>query len=329
MSQMDDVLREYRLRLASRDASLQLEYARRWRRIEAALEAQYLNLALDAADAEVVTASQVWALERYQSLIAQSREEMTRFASSTGAQIEAERAIAAQDGLDMGADAITAQFARVGVDATFTRLPLETIQSMIGMAGRGTPLAQLLTASYPQTVDMLTQALINAIALGYNPRKTARMMADAMTGNLQRALLISRTEQMRAFRTAQVQQFSGSGVVNGYRRRASLSSRTCLACLMEDGRIYTNIEQYSDHPAGRCSAEPILLNYKLEPAQTGRQYFQNLSGDAQREIMGDGHYKAWKAGEFSLSDVSRIHNHPTWGESPQVVPLKELIHANG
>lgn len=328
MTRMDDVLREYRARLASRDAGLQLEYARRWRRIEQALDAQYISLAIDAADAGTATASQVWALERYQRLIEQARDEVNRFASSTAAQIEAERALAAQDGLDMGVDAIRAQMLRAGVDASFTLLPLEAIQSMIGMTGAGAPLTQLLTASYPQTVELLTQALINALALGYNPRKTARMMADAMTGNLQRALLISRTEQMRAFRVAQVQQFSGSGVVKGYRRRAALSGRTCLACLMEDGRIYSTLDQYSDHPAGRCSAEPILLNYDLTPAVNGRQYFESLSPERQRDIMGKGHFAAWKDGAFSLDEVSRMHNHPTWGESPQVVPLKELTNAN-
>jgi hypothetical protein len=41
--------------------------------------------------------------------------------------------------------------------------------------------------------------------------------------------------------------------------------------------------------------------------------------------MGNGHYDAWKAGEFRLEDAARMHNHPVWGEAPQVVPLRELV----
>ena len=327
MSRVDEVLREYRQRLLARDAAAQVEYTRRWLRVEQALEAQYLNLAMDAAEAGTATVEQVYALQRYQALLVQAKEETRRFTLTVADRIAAEQTAAASDGLDMATDAIAAQFARVGVEASFTILPLDAIRAMIGITADGTPLAQLLMASYPETINLLTQALVNALALGYNPRKTARMMAEAMSGNLQRAFLVARTEQMRAFRSAQVQEYRESGVVRGYRRRAALSGRTCLACLMEDGKFYDTLEQYSDHPGGRCSAEPVLMYYHTNPAKTGREWFESLTADKQREIMGEGHFRAWKDGAFSLDAVSRIHNHPTWGESPQVVPLKELLNA--
>ena len=49
MSLIDDVLQNYRERLASRDSALQVVYTRRWMWVETALEAQYQSLAMDVA----------------------------------------------------------------------------------------------------------------------------------------------------------------------------------------------------------------------------------------------------------------------------------------
>lgn len=333
MSRLDEILREYRSRLLERDAELAAAYARRWLRVEDALEAQYLAAAMEAAELRAsgaeISESMVYRLDRYQALLGQARTETERFGQFAAGKIEREQWLAAQDGVRMGERSIAARMEQVGIELSFARLPVEALRAMIGLSGDGTPLARLLAASYPDTLTALTQALIDGLALGYNPRKVARMMADAMAGNLQRALLISRTEQMRAFRVAQVESYRTSGVVRGYRRRAALSGRTCLACLMEDGRFYSSLEQYSDHPGGRCSAEPVLALIDTEPKMNGRQYFQQLSAEQQRELMGEEYYRAWKARAFDLDQVSRMHNHPTWGESPRLVPLKELTNANG
>jgi hypothetical protein len=330
---MDDILRDYRSRLLERDASLAKDYVRRWMRVEDAMEAQYLNLALDVADlraaGQPVTESQIYQIQRYQSLLAQARTETERFNQFAAGSIEREQWQAGKMGIDLGADTILARFGENGIQAkgSFSILPIEALRGMIGMAADGSPLVDLLRTDYPKTVAALTQALINGIALGYNPRKTAKMMATAMAGNLQRALLVSRTETTRALRVGQVQQFRESKVVSGYRRRASLTAQTCLACLMEDGRFYSVITQFSDHPAGRCVAEPVLTHYTFEGHDTGRDWFLKQNADKQKEIMGKEYYQAWKGGAFGLDQVSRIHQHPVWGESPQVVPLKELTNA--
>lgn len=330
---VDQVLRDYRARLLARDADLAAAYARRWLRVEDALEAQYLAAAMEAAELRAsgaeISESMVYRMERYQALLGQAQAETERFGQFAAGKIEREQWLAAQDGVRMGERTIAARMGQVGIELNFARLPVDAMRAMIGLSGDGTPLAQLLAASYPEAVTELTQALIDGLALGYNPRKVARMMADAMAGNLQRALLISRTEQMRAFRVAQVQSYRTSGVVSGYRRRCAISSRTCLACLLEDGKFYATIEQYSDHPGGRCSAEPVLAHYDdLISKTNGRQYFEGLDPSAQREMMGEEYFRAWKSGAFSLDQVSRTHSHPVWGDSPRIVPLKELTDAN-
>jgi hypothetical protein len=324
-----DVIDDYRKRLLERDASLALDYTRRWMRVEDALEAQYLNLAMDAADLMAaglpVTDSQVYRLERYQRLLEQARGETERFRQFVAGAIEKEQYLAGQDGIGLATDSIGALLGERGIGTSFNILPIEAIRSMIGLTGDGSPLTELLKADYETTVARLTQTLINATAMGWNPRKTAQLMANAMAGNLQRALLVSRTEQMRAMRVAQVGEFRESGVVKGYRRMCALSAETCLACLLEDGRFYTTLEQYSDHPAGRCSAVPVLTLKGFDTGErlSGKDWLLAQKAGRQQEIMGR-YYQPWKDGQIGLDRMSRMHNHPVWGESPQVVPLKEL-----
>jgi len=331
MSRVEELLAAYRERLLGRDEVLSRAYARRWLGVESALEAQYLNLAMDVVDLReagyAVGAERIYQLERYQNLLGQVRVEMERFNRFVAGEIQKEQYLAGRDGLKFGAEAIRARYLDGGgtTVGSFQVLPVEAIRTVMGLAGDGTPLFDLLQGGYGKAVTGLTQALINGVALGYNPRKTARVMKIAMAGNLQRALVISRSEQGRAMRMAQVMEYRASGVVSGYRRRCALSQRTCLACLLQDGRTYRLGEQFSDHPNGRCFGVPILYDGDPYEQQVGgRDWFLKQDAGVQEELMGRDYYRAWKDGAFDLGRLSRMHNHAIWGESPALTPLKEL-----
>lgn len=329
MSVVLEVLESYRSRVLSRDREIQRDLTRRWLRVEEALldgiEALSRELERAAAVGQPVSRWRLNQLERYQRLLAQLEVEQRRFARYASGLISREQYMAAEDGIEYGYDSVRSLYAEAGLQSpAFDVLDVRAVNAMIGMSGDGTPLDELLRASYPETVTAITDTLIQAVALGYNPRKTARLVRDAMAGNLQRALVVSRTEQMRALRIGNVREYQASGVVRMYRRRASRSSRTCLACLVEDGRLYSVGEQFSDHPNGRCFAEPVVEGIPSPFGQSGLAWFEAQPQEVQRSIMGDAHYHAWRVGEFELKDAARMHSHPVWGEQPQVVPLKQL-----
>jgi hypothetical protein len=329
MALVDDVLREFRTRLLERDGALQADYTRRWIRVQDALQAQIDALAGEIAVMSAsgnVDQNAVYQLQNYQSLLSQARRETEQFDRYVAGAIEKEQYLAWADGIDYGTDSIRALWRSAGLEMrAFPVLDVERVRAMIGLSGDGSPLYNLLAQSYPQTVLTLTDALTQAIAQGWNPRKTAKEMQAAMTGNLQRALVVSRTEQMRAHRMAAVGQYRTSGVVVRYQRRAALSGRTCLACLLQDGRYYELQQQFSDHPNGRCSCVAVLVDVPEIEMQSGADYLLKLNPSGQRELMGEERYNAWKDGRITLEQMSRIHNHPTWGEAPQIVPMKEMI----
>lgn len=322
------MLGEYRRRLMGRETAVQADLVRRWRRVEDSLSGQMDALVMDMKalrDAgQPVSRNAVYRLERYRALLGQLEAEQRRYADAAAGLISAEQQYALQLGFDWGADAMAALAREAGLTAAFNRLDRAVVEAMVGYATDGTPLTQLLAADYPATASAITDALVEGVALGYNPRKVARMMRDAMAGNAQRALVVARTETQRAHRAASVESYRQSGVIQEYIRYAAMDKRTCLACLLESGRRYPVTEQFSDHVLGRCTSVPLISGVESPVEQTGTDWFLEQDAETQREIMGDGHYEAWKSGQVPLESMAQMHTDPVWGEAPRVVPLREL-----
>jgi SPP1 gp7 family putative phage head morphogenesis protein len=175
----------------------------------------------------------------------------------------------------------------------------------------------------------MTEALINGVALGWNPRKTARAMREGLqAGALQRSLVIARTEQLRAYRTATLETYRQSGVVVGYKRLAAKSARTCIACLMADGTFYPLEESFEEHPNGRCTLVPVVKGRPAPEWETGRTWFERQPADVQRGILGPAAFEAWQAGAIRLEDLVERHEHPVWGGSLGQRSLRSLLGAN-
>jgi hypothetical protein len=327
---IDSLINEYRDRLLERDASLRDTYVARWTQIELQMQdiVDALSLEVESirAHGEAVTPWKVYQLSHYRALAAQAQNEITNFNRFVSGAIEKEQYLAFADGVDLGASEIRTLWKAYGRDLkTFTILDVDRVRSMMGITADGTPFFNLLQESYPDTMTSVAQTLSNATALSWNPKRTAKAIVDDMRGNLQRAMIISRTEQMRANRNAAVEQFRTSGVVTRYRRRASQSFQTCLACLLEDGRIYELREQFSDHPNGRCTAEVELIDVPFQDVPLGRDWLLSLNHEQQKAIMGEERFRAFQEHRVTLDQLSYIHNHPVWGESPQVTPVSQII----
>jgi len=322
------VVEDYRARILAQDAATFADLVRRWSQVEAALQAQILDLALQIeemqAAGQTVTRAKLMRLERYQQLLAQAQQQVEQYNRWAANAITGGQRTAAGLGVEGATAAIEAVYAEAGVFGTFGRLNFSAVEAMFGLAADGTPLYELLAASYPETVASLTETLSTAIASGYNPRKTAGLMADAMAGNLNRATLIARTEQIRAYRTATQMQYQASGVVSGYQRRAALSDRTCAACLALDGKVYQTDQLIDSHPACRCVMIPILSEYDSPTLPTGPDWFNQQNAATQQKILGAAKYKAWKDGRFAFEDVARVKDDKTWGPTIRTASLSEL-----
>lgn len=325
----EQVIEEFRRRVLAREAETMREMARRWLEVENAIAARMQLLADQVArmraDGEAISTAKIMRLENYRALLAQAKAEVARYNLWAAGEIERMQRELAALGIEQAAASIRAAYLDYGqIGAYFDILPVEAINAMIGWAGDGTPLYKLLMQDYADNILDLTQTLINSTAMGVNPRETARLMAQAMNGNLDRALTIARSEQLRVYRQASREQMQASGVVEGYIRRCALSDRTCLACFALDGTEYETDELMEVHPSDRCFMQPKIKGLDPVGAETGEQWFNRQSEETQREMMGDAKYDAWKAGKFGFRDMAKTYNDPTWGPSVRVASLGDL-----
>lgn len=322
------VVREQKEALAERDAATVAEMVRRWRQVEVATQRELDKILAEitrrTAAGEIVTREMIYQMERYQAMLAQVQSEVRQY------QDYAERTIerVQRDAIDQGiADAIAAiQASGSPLAANFARMNPEAMRTIVGLCEDGSPLFDVLErrALYPESVQGLTDALVEGVTLGWNPRRTANSMMDGLADGLNKALVIARTEQMRAYRMASVAQYRASGVVSKFKRLSAKTDRTCLACLMEDGQVLELEEELYDHPNGLCAAVPWVTGMPEPEWETGKEWFEGLDADRQREMMGDAKYEAWQEGKFTLDQLVKTTDNPTWGKSLQPASLAEL-----
>lgn len=307
-----------------------VEMANRWYEIEKTLRLQFLSLAEEVermrADNITVTPAKLSQMQYYRDLLIGAQGELQRYAEWAEGVISTNQGNLLELGIANALEVL--RYAGIGMELPrFPELARGAFENIIGMARDGSPLRKLLFGAYGDAVDGLTNALIQSVAQGLNPAVTARAMANGFGVGLNRAMTIARTEQLRAYRTAQVQQWDQSGLVEYYVRQAALSLRTCPACLALDGKIYKTSELMHVHPNDRCTMVPKLRGVPLQSGQSGEDWFRSLDESAQIGIMGAGKYAAWRDGQFEFKQLAHAHADPKWGPSLAVVPLRKLASA--
>lgn len=325
-------MQEFKAGLAAQEAAQQVEMARRWLSVERSLEGQIDALAQQlstmASKGETVNPGKLYRMDRYKTLLTQAQEQTALYARYADGLITNRQTALVTLGVE---HAVTAVGLAGPIGMSFNRLSPSAVESMIGIiagkSGDGGPLGQLLLdrmVKQPGAWERLTGTLVNATAQGWNPRKTARMMRDDLSQGLQKALVISRTEQLRAYRTANVQSYQASGAVRGQMRLSGHDSRVCGACVSDEGTIYPIDDVIPDHPQGRCTGVPIVNGAKIPEWTKGEDWFKIQDEATQRSILGPGKFDAYKEGRFGFAELKQSTKSATWGEGVKVASLKDL-----
>lgn len=322
------LMRSFKASLLREESAQMRQMANAWLGVERALDGQMAALAERMAnvkrDGGTVAQGMLWQESRYRRLLSQLTDELGKYTRYADRAITDRQAQLARLGIDHAARAIEAQ----GVRAGFARLPVEAVQNMVGLAGDGSPLRTLLTASWPDAAEGLTQQLIRGVALGWNPRRTARAMAAGSTRSLDRMMRVARTEQLRTYREASLSSYRNSGVVSGHRRLCSHDRRVCGSCLADEGTLYDLNTTMPEHVQGRCVSVPVVMGVPDPQWLKGVDWFREQEVATQQSILGKGRYAAWQSGRFDFQEVIKVVPNSTWGDSLQVATLTELLSTN-
>jgi SPP1 gp7 family putative phage head morphogenesis protein len=325
MPNIYQTIQEFNRALDAQEKAQWLAMAKRWKQTEDTL-ALYIQRHADAIAARKLAGQAIseyayTKLDTWKDLQRQIISEARRYENYATATIKAEQL----SYLEMGASAAQAAISgELGAGYAFNRLNIQALENMVGITADGSPLFDVLQkrALTPDMVEGLVNKLNEAIALGYNPRKTAGMMAEGLAAGLDKALVIARTEQQRSYRAASQAQYVESGVVMQYQRHAAPSERSCIECIALDGKIYPTDADFESHPNCRCFMTPVIEGAK-DPGAKTLTWFEGQSESVQREIMGAGRFELYQNGT-PLEDFVRVTNDPTWGATISAVPLSEL-----
>lgn len=321
-----DTIRTFNKALDAQEKEQWAAMADRWTKLEDTLALYIERHAAEIADRKekglAVSEAAYTKLDTWKDLQKQIVAEAAKYEQFAAQSIRYEQLSYLETGIAAAQTAITSE---LGAGYAFNRLNVQAVENMVGITADGSPLFDVLQkrALAPDMVEGLVNNLNEAIALGYNPRKTARMMADGLTAGLDKALVIARTEQQRAYRTGSQMQYQESGVVFQYQRHAAMSERTCFECVALDGKIYKTDEDFASHPNCRCFMTPVIEGVDNPGAKT-LGWFERQPESTQREILGAGRYDLYSSGT-PLIDMVQVRNDPTWGPTISAVPIAELV----
>jgi SPP1 gp7 family putative phage head morphogenesis protein len=247
-------------------------------------------------------------------------------------------------GLDLGIEAalqLLDATVPVGVRWTFGTPNTVALERLVGATQAGSPLADLFSGFGQEAAKLVRQALISGVAQGNGPREIAPQVRQALGVSRNRALVLTRTESIRAYRGASQEVFrANEDVVDKWRWTCAKQARTCAACLAMDGTLHPLSEEMGSHPQCRCTPVPITKSWDaiLKPfgidassipdsgpqLQTGADWLKEQPAAVQKAIL-QAKYEGWKAGQFELKDMVKKTFDKDWGHSIQEKPLKALV----
>lgn len=303
---------------------------------------------LDDMAGAVLTRSQMARNQRLAAALIQAEEVLTEL-------FELTESVVARDVLDVLQETVAGQ--RLLMSSQLPTPDPSTPQVSVTL---GAPSPEALNAIVKRTTDTvhsltqplapwvaqkMKQELVRGITLGDNPRSTARRIIkgaeDQFNGGLSRALNIARTEMLDAHRRAAlVSDMLNREVLTGWLWLSSLDVRTCPSCIAKHGRQFP-VDQFGpeDHQMGRCVRVPQMKTWKElgftqveEPESqfpSSRAWYDNLTEESQRELMGPTRQRLLQEGKISWDDLSQVRKNDNWRTSYGVMPVKDLLAKAG
>ena len=201
----------------------------------------------------------------------------------------------------------------------------QAVENMAAQLSRESPVHTVLADMAGQYTEAIEQSLISGIANGRGVDAILRDVMQATGGVMspQRVRTIIRTESMRAYNTALVDQYEQIPEVAAFEWTTHRSSRTCLACISLDGTRYSSAEDIPGrHTNCRCSISPIAENeYPSVKAYfarrgTGEEWLRSRPpAEIRRHFPSTEAYDAFMAGDLTLKDFVGETHSKVWGSS--------------
>jgi hypothetical protein len=314
MSTISEVAQAFREKLLANERTEISRLVGSYRKVEQRILKRLEDLA-GLSTQKPLTVGQLYEQQRLQMFQAQVEQEITAWTKDFGGNLETQQ----QKSMVLGAEASEQLMQQTGLSKAqmapfLSTNPTFVEQSVALTQGAGSPLRALLRKIAPDTASAAGEALIQGVATGINPRKTAKKVQEALGTSLTRALVISRTETVRSFRYGQTVTFQeNADVLAGWRWSCTLSLRTCGSCLAMNGTFHSIEETLHDHPNGRCVMIPRPKGLPEPELPDSKAWFDALSEADQRTILSTRTLEAYRSGKIPWGGWVEQKVNPKWG----------------
>ncbi|MCG9895427.1 MAG: minor capsid protein, partial [Fimbriimonadaceae bacterium] len=269
-----------------------------------------------------------WVYEqaRAAELIREVEARLRDLGSRAAALVEAERGREIALGLEDARRLMGASGAVPTVIGGFTLPPIGAVEQSVASFAPGSSLVQLFDRIGPEVASLAQGVLAREIAAGRGGREIGRSLAAEIEGlTRRRATLIARTEVNRAYRAAHREAVvANQDLFLGVRWVAAMNSRTCVACMSMNGRLFPVDYVMASHPACRCRVVPVTPD-SLPPLTSAEQYLEGLTDAEIDRRLGRIGGPLYRAGHLSIQDFARVRSSREWGDAVQPQTQTRLL----
>ena len=322
LSQLQRMISLYRQSILTLDdaalARLQTAYQPSRERLLSLIE----SLTSEISSGRKLTTTEAMELGRARELLRLIEVESAKLARLTGELVPSSQTQAIEQALERARMLSIAQGSTVRsaarVAARWTALNDRAVADLMGALSDGSPLSRWIERVVPDSVQTVRDTLIDGVARGINPEDLARQLAAATDLPLQRAMTTTRTETMRAYRSASLASMAeNADILAGWTWVADHGPRTCSACLALSGRNFPLTVQFmAAHVACRCSPAPLLKDDSLLPSlQTGPEWFAEQPHEWQRSRFPVALRDEFDAGRVGIEDMAHLRRDDVWGDA--------------
>jgi SPP1 gp7 family putative phage head morphogenesis protein len=316
-SAIENAIATYRTRLLAGDKKARDATFTAYNQIRQTLIDRLDDLvAVVAANGEL-SGTDVLNLDRVVSLLDDIEAAIDALSGPWGRFIEAAQRQAVQLAFETTFGLVVVQ--RASLAASFNRINIGAVQSMVGRLGDGSPLRTYLDNLGPQTSQAIREALIDGIGRGINPVQLANDLVRTVDVAGWKLAQTTRTAMLNSYREASLQTYQqNKDILNGWVWLASLSSRTCSSCLANHGREFPMSTQFfASHPSCRCSPAPRVKGVDFPLTESGAEWFDRQPQTTQDAVLGRNGGELYRDGAVELGDFQVLRRDSIWGDAYQ------------
>lgn len=342
------VIQRYRKQLhegqSAAEQALERAYQQTLQAIQPQLNKLYQQMVDAVADGEQIPVSWLYEAQRLEILKQLITNQIDHFGALTKMTVGQLQHMAVSMGQQAAKDLLNASLPP-GVNFAFGVPDPKAIMNIVGATQAGSPLSDLFEGFGREAAKLAGQALVNGITLGNSPRQIARDIERALGVSRNRALVISRTTMIDAYRQSNLETFrANSDVVDSWTWVCALLPRSCAACVAMNGTQHSLSESMDSHPCCMCVMAPKTKSWEdiLGPlgidtsgieetsiqVQSGAEWFDEQSASVQQQVLGSkAAYDLYSSGRATLNDFVGWNHDEDWGRSIRQKPVKDLVKA--